>query len=476
MANILLNLSYFALFSIWAASYWYALPMSPNVVATATLIVYIGSHRSLRLLATEEEGGASSEAKEVLTSTDAAWFPIFGSCALFGLFCAFKYVDEDIVSFVINIYFGFIGVFSVSGTVAPMIESTLLQSKKTYGFKKTLPLIGEVDCMFNSAELVSLIPASLFTYYYLQTKHYMMNNLLGISFSIQSIQRMSIGSYKVGAILLCGLFVYDIFWVFGSESIFGSNVMVTVAKSFDGPIKLLFPKVLPMQSLADIRGITTEVLANIDTFKALPLVERNVTELCYTYVTDVTAGAHSLTEYITSFSVATTMETAKAALTASRNSIAENDFLKVDECAMAIAKIMAPIRIACEGEFSLLGLGDIVIPGLFVAILLRFDAVQAQVKGLDGENQSFAKPYFFWNIVFYALGLMTTLVVMLYFKAAQPALLYLVPACLLASVLPGLIRGNFKDLLAYNEETVAAATEETQVGDKDAAAAIKKDN
>jgi minor histocompatibility antigen H13 len=34
------------------------------------------------------------------------------------------------------------------------------------------------------------------------------------------------------------LFFYDIFWVFGTD------VMVTVAKSFDAPIKLLFPKSL----------------------------------------------------------------------------------------------------------------------------------------------------------------------------------------------------------------------------------------
>lgn len=32
-----------------------------------------------------------------------------------------------------------------------------------------------------------------------------------------------------------GLFFYDIFWVYGTD------VMVTVAKSFDAPIKLLFP-------------------------------------------------------------------------------------------------------------------------------------------------------------------------------------------------------------------------------------------
>jgi Signal peptide peptidase len=32
--------------------------------------------------------------------------------------------------------------------------------------------------------------------------------------------------------MLVGLFFYDIFWVFGTD------VMVTVAKSFDGPIKV----------------------------------------------------------------------------------------------------------------------------------------------------------------------------------------------------------------------------------------------
>lgn len=39
-----------------------------------------------------------------------------------------------------------------------------------------------------------------------------------------------------GCILLLGLFFYDIFWVFGTD------VMVTVAQSFEAPIKLMFPQ------------------------------------------------------------------------------------------------------------------------------------------------------------------------------------------------------------------------------------------
>ncbi|TVU21649.1 hypothetical protein EJB05_31299, partial [Eragrostis curvula] len=49
------------------------------------------------------------------------------------------------------------------------------------------------------------------------------------------IKMLSLGSFKTGAVLLTGLFVYDIFWVF-------IPVMVGVAKYFDTPIKFpLYP-------------------------------------------------------------------------------------------------------------------------------------------------------------------------------------------------------------------------------------------
>jgi minor histocompatibility antigen H13 len=117
--------------------------------------------------------------------------------------------------------------------------------------------------------------------------------------------------------------------------------------------------------------------------------------------------------------------------------------------------VMQPLVAAVEGEFSLLGLGDIVIPGIFVAILLRFDAVQAGVKGLQSAAQPYPKPFFYANIISYALGLYVTLYVMNTFKAAQPALLYLVPACLGASVVSAAYTGSFKALLAYDEEDTA---------------------
>ena len=282
-SNNLLTFSYLVLFSFWLLSYYVIIPVPLNLVVTSSLIVFIGSHKSLSLLLSESEGGVSIEEKEVISSADAYKFPFIGSASLFGLYFAFKYFDKGTVNLIVSVYFSLAGVFTLTSSFSKF-ASILLTSKSKYGFKTKLPIIGELDCLFTIAELVCLVLSIIFSIYYFKTKHYLMNNILGISFCIQSIERISIGSYKIGAILLVGLFFYDIFWVFGTD------VMVTVAKSLDGPIKLLFPRVLP-----------------------------NIAE-------------------------------------------------------------------GIKGEFSLLGLGDIVIPGLFVALLLRLDAVRAGIPLKTAET------------------------------------------------------------------------------------------
>jgi hypothetical protein len=52
--------------------------------------------------------------------------------------------------------------------------------------------------------------------------------------AMQGIAMINLGSTTNGLILLWGLFLYDIFWVFCTP------VMVAVATNIDGPIKLLF--------------------------------------------------------------------------------------------------------------------------------------------------------------------------------------------------------------------------------------------
>merc|ERR1719486_1815019 len=90
----------------------------------------------------------------------------------------------------------------------------------------------------------------------------------------------------------------------------------------------------------------------------------------------------------------------------------------------------------------MLGLGDIVIPGIFVTLMLRFDAA----RGLPST------PYFHANLAAYTLGLLATVGVMHFWDTAQPALLYLVPACIGAALATAAVRGEVSVLLRYSEE------------------------
>ena len=136
---------------------------------------------------------------------------------------------------------------------------------------------------------------------------------------------------------------------------------------------------------------------------------------------------------------------------------------------------------------AMLGLGDVVLPGIMIALSLRFDFWRwcearrlASIKGLDeatakatplpkyikptgtwGERAwncamsdlggVFPKTYFYSSIVGYIVGMLATLVVMHVFNHAQPALLYLVPTVLGAVWGTALVRGEIGLVWGYDE-------------------------
>lgn len=391
--NPLLILSYGAIAALWAGAQRFDIPYVINLMLLVTAILYAACHFSLTLreeqaLARgerppgEEDGKKEGDsdgdgddeeeerpAYETLRTKDAMQFPLLGSASLFGLYLAFKFFDKETVNLIISVYFCLVGLVALTATFGPVLESLGpgffgMEFKWQRRINHVLPnkIGGEspwkvgVDCTL--ADMVALAGSVAFCAVYFRTKHWTMNNVMGICFCLQGIERFSLGTYKIGAILLVGLFFYDIFWVFGTE------VMVTVAKSLDGPIKILFP-----------RSLTPDP------------------------------------------------ESGKL-------------------------------------EMSLLGLGDIVIPGFFLALLLRFDAHIADVPCFPTDcHAPFPKPYFHSALMGYVIGMGTTLYVMIAFDAAQPALLYLVPACLGSSLLCAVVRGELKELLEYSEEEEEEVTE-----------------
>ncbi|KAJ3424169.1 minor histocompatibility antigen h13 [Anaeramoeba flamelloides] len=120
-------------------------------------------------------------------------------------------------------------------------------------------------------------------------------------------------------------------------------------------------------------------------------------------------------------------------------------------------KFMFPRNIFADKlEFSMLGLGDIALPGIFIALIIKFDYENAKnnlKKNETIKKDRFLKPYFRNTFVGYLIGCIATVVVMLIFKAAQPALLYLVPGCFISSMLTAVFKGEFSKLFYYETLT-----------------------
>ncbi|XP_010544264.1 PREDICTED: signal peptide peptidase [Tarenaya hassleriana] len=293
-----------------------------NVILTACLTVYVGCYRSVK----------STPPTETMSNEHAMRFPFVGSAMLLSLFLLFKFFSKDLVNAVLTAYFFVLGIIALSATLLPAIKRFLPQPWNDNVIVWRFPYFRSLEVEFTKSQVVAAIPGAFFCAWYVWGKHWLANNILGLAFCIQGIEMLSLGSFKTGAILLVGLFFYDIFWVFFTP------VMVSVAKSFDAPIKLLFP-------------------------------------------------------------------TADAAR-----------------------------------PYSMLGLGDIVIPGIFVALALRFDVSRGKQP-----------QYFTSAFTGYSVGVILTIIVMNWFQAAQPALLYIVPAVIGFLAVHCISNGDIKPLMAFDE-------------------------
>lgn len=200
---------------------------------------------------------------------------------------------------------------------------------------------------------VGMLPSILFSFSGLR-KSALLSDILALSFSHNALSILKLDTFKTGCILLSGLFLYDIYWVFGTE------VMVKVATSLDVPIKLLWPK---------------------------------------------------------------------------------------------------SMTFATERGFTMLGLGDVVIPGLFIALALRYDQTRA-----EKTTSSLTRPYFFITLTAYVVGLITTMTVMHTLGRAQPALLYLSPACMLSFVATAVVRGEVEDVWRWTDDPEQPQSKPAQEG------------
>jgi len=114
----------------------------------------------------------------------------------------------------------------------------------------------------------------------------------------------------------------------------------------------------------------------------------------------------------------------------------ENVMVTVATQLPALPMLVVFPRVLDDGA-SLLGLGDIVLPGLFLCFLFRID---------NWKDTSFKNGYFLRAWIAYAIGLVVTLFMVFFLQRGQPALLYLVPATLFTTYFFAWRRNQFREL------------------------------
>jgi minor histocompatibility antigen H13 len=164
------------------------------MILAAVLTIYIGSFLSL-----------DQSTSEKMETGDAVKFPFVAGAGLAVLFVAFKYLDALWVNRLLLVYFVVLGIPSVATLVGPLSRLALPSSSVVAAF--SAPLLGTVR--WTAADVTSHAFAAVVAGLYAASKHWLLNNLLGVAFTVEAIRQISFGTYKTGALALAGLFVCE---------------------------------------------------------------------------------------------------------------------------------------------------------------------------------------------------------------------------------------------------------------------------
>lgn len=109
-------------------------------------------------------------------------------------------------------------------------------------------------------------------------------------------------------------------------------------------------------------------------------------------------------------------------------------------------------------NFSILGLGDIALPGMFIAMCYKYDIWKWHLDHDDTEfhflNWSYVGKYFITAMVSYIVSLISAMAFSSIFNTAQPALLYIVPSLLISTTLVACWNKDFKQFWNFQYDTI----------------------
>lgn len=212
--------------------------------------------------------------------------------------------------------------------------------------------------------LAVALPVTWFMLRHTSPHAWIIQDILCVCFCIFQLRTLRLPSFKICFMLLGGLFIYDIFFVFITP-LFTSNGVSIMEYVATGGVSN--------------RGSISEYRCPGEKVEVLPLSIR-----------------------------------------APRNIFGINPHNPSEYC--------------LTGGYSLLGLGDIIIPGIMVSYCNAYDLIR---------NVPY-RSYFIVSTLAYALGLVFSYIALITMEIAQPALLYLVPTTVISVLILSLYRKEFR--------------------------------
>jgi hypothetical protein len=318
------------------------------LLACATATVAAAATRALEHERDAPRGGLSreDEAAVTLTARHALLLPLASSAVLLALFYAFTLVQLAILVATA----GAAGV-GVAFTLAPLVDA-LAATPRHRWLARRVALCGlppaPAGALLRAALAAALVAR------WAATGSLALNDLLGAALCVAFVAHVRLPDLRVATQLLCGLFFYDLFWVYASPrlAVFGGdNVMVKAA----------------------------------------------------------TARASNPAWHLARL-------------------------LRLPDALTPVASLELPVKLlfpSSGGGLMMLGLGDVALPALLAALLLAADAGAWAARGGGRLGAAFLRQSYFARCLGgFVVGLAAALGASTVFHAAQPALLFLVPATL----------------------------------------------
>ncbi|CDP12034.1 unnamed protein product [Coffea canephora] len=319
--------------TILCASYWSAWSAREVAVEQDQLLKDASDE------VTSPKGLGVSNVVDISTAS-AVFFVVIASCFLILLYKLMSswFLDLLVVLFCIG---------GVEGLQTCLVALLSRWFKRTGESFIKVPFFGAVSYLTLAVSPFCIAFAVIWAVYRNASFGWIGQDILGIALIITVIQIVRVPNLKVGTVLLSCAFLYDIFWVFVSKSLFHESVMIVVARG-------------------DRSGED-----------GIPML-------------------------------------------------------------LKIPRLFDP-----WGGFSIIGFGDILLPGLLIAFSLRYDCL---------AKKNLRAGYFLWAMFAYGLGLLITYVALnLMDGHGQPALLYIVPFTLGTFIALGKMRGDLKILWTKGE-------------------------